>query len=185
MKTCEHPEKPVAARCVVCGELLCQECRAIKKRKNYCMDCLPGKPKGFRSPTFSMILSLIPGLGQMYAGSFLKGLVFLVAGGSSLALQEGIPVLVPLAVLFLSVWDARMTAHKRNFRVTKGRSGTPGASEADWLLLFGTTGLAAFNIGLPMTTGQTMEPWALWISFVVVLALSALIGRGGKNVKTA
>jgi hypothetical protein len=132
-----------------------------------------------------MLLSLIPGLGQVYAGSFLKGVVFLTAAGASAALHDEIPALLPLVVWSLAIWDARMTALKRNFRVTRGRSGTPGAGEADWLLLFGTAGLSALYLGLPAATGQVMQPWALWVSFVVVLILSALLGRGGKNVKTA
>ncbi len=184
MSTCEHPERPVVARCVLCGQLLCHECRTLRKGKNYCIAHVPGKSSGIRSPNFSMLLSLAPGLGQMYAGSFLKGLLFLAGAGTMVALGPEIPAVLPLALWFLAIWDARMTALKRNFRLTNGRTGTPGAGEADWMLLFGTAGLAAFYVGLPLTAGITMQPWALWVSFIVVLALSALLGRGGRNVKS-
>ena len=85
MKTCEHPENPSAARCVACGKVLCFDCRVWKKGRNFCFDFAPGKPKGFRSPSFTMLLSLIPGLGQFYTGSFTKGLIFLMGAGASVA----------------------------------------------------------------------------------------------------
>lgn len=185
MKTCEHNERPSVARCVACGTVLCYDCRLLKKGRNFCYDCAPGKPAGFRSPNFSMLLSLIPGLGQFYTGSLTKGLIFLMGAGASVAFLPEIPAVFPLLLWFVSIWDARMSAHKRNFRVTKGRSGSAGVTEGDWMLLIGTLGLTTLFVGLPWVAGVTMEPWALWVSFFVVLALSALLGRGGKNVKQA
>lgn len=185
MNSCEHPERPAVARCVACGKVLCYECRTYRQRRNFCIDCAPGNPAGFRSPTFSMILSLIPGLGQVYAGSKLKGLLFLIAGGTSLALCSELPAVLPVAFWLYSIWDARMTALKRNYHLTKGGSGSPGAREGDWMLLLGATGLAGLYLGLPLMTGVVMEPWALWTGFLVVLVLAALLGRGGKNVKRA
>lgn len=180
MKTCNHSERPAAARCVVCGEVLCYECRTQKKGRNYCRIHAPGKPKGYRSPTFSMLLSLIPGLGQIYAGSFVKGLTLLMGGGACLAMPDTIPQIVPLALLLFSTWDARMTALKRNYSLSGGRTGAP-ASEGDWMLLLGTAGLALLYTVLPMQAGVTIEPGALWAAFCVVLILSTLLGRGGKK----
>jgi hypothetical protein len=156
-----------------------------RKGKNYCRACAPGKPSGFRSPTFSMLLSLIPGLGQFYAGSFVKGLAFLLGAGACVALHEQVPVVAPLALWFLAAWDARMSAFKRNYKLTEGRSGTPGAGEGDWMLMAGTIGLGALYTVLPLKAGITIEPWALWSAFSVVLVLSALLGRGGSHVKKA
>jgi hypothetical protein len=185
MKTCEHPESPAVARCIACGKRLCYECRIHDKGRNFCHGCVPIKRVKVKSPTFSMILSLLPGLGQIYAGSIMKGLLFLGGTGAFAAMHEGIPAVLPMIFWVISIWDARMTAHKRNFQATNGRSGVPGASEADWMLLGGTAGLALLYVALPFTAGLVMEPWMLWVSFLVILSLSALLGRGGKNVKTA
>jgi len=130
-----------------------------------------------------MFLSLVPGLGQIYAGGFLKGLSFLASAVACVAFHENIPALVPVTLWFLAIWDARMTAQKRNFRITRGRSGSSGAAVADWMLFSGTIGLAALYLGLPVYGGMEMAPWALWSSFLVVLVLSALLGRGGKDAK--
>jgi hypothetical protein len=131
-----------------------------------------------------MFLSLLPGLGQMYAGSFFKGLLFMIGTGACVAFHEEMPSILPLAYWLFGLWDARMTAHDRNFRVSKGRTGTTGATHGDWMLLLGTLGLGALYFILPVTAGMVMEPWMLWGSFIVILILSALLGRGGKNVKT-
>lgn len=183
MNTCSHPERPVAARCVTCGQVLCDECRVFKKKKNYCNACAPGKPKGYRSPTFSMFLSLVPGLGQFYTGSFMKG--FMLLGGAVACCATGpqIPVVVPLLLLLFSTWDARMTALKRNHRLSNGRYGAKGANEGDWMLMLGTMGLAVLYSVLPAKAGMSIQPWALWAAFSVVLFLSTLLGRGGKDVK--
>jgi hypothetical protein len=185
MNTCKHPERPVAARCVACGMVLCHECRVWEKKRNFCESCASGKPSGFRSPSFSMLLSLVPGLGQIYAGSFFRGLFFLAGAGSCAALHRELPPVLILFLWFFSIWDARVTALKRNHRVTRGRSGSPGAGDGDWMLFLGSAGLAGLFVGLPIFTGVTMETWTLWASFGVVLVLSALLGRGGKNVKEA
>jgi len=185
MLSCEHPEKPAVARCVACGKRLCYECKVVKKGRNFCWDCAPGRPSGYRSPTFSMILSLLPGLGQVYAGSFLKGLAFLFGTGVAAAASIHAPAILILGYWFLGMWDARMTANKRNFSISNGRLGKEGVSEGDWMLIFGTSGLAALYLGLPYFSNVIMKPWALWSAFAVVFVLSTLLGRGGKNVKKA
>ncbi|MBU0755121.1 MAG: hypothetical protein KJ645_08260 [Planctomycetes bacterium] len=180
METCTHTERPAAARCIVCGEVLCHDCKVFKKGRNYCRFHAPGKPAGYRSPTFSMILSLIPGLGQMYAGSFVKGLAFLMGGGACIAMQDSLPRILPLALLLFSTWDARMTALRRNHDLSGGRLGEP-AGDGDWMLILGTVGLAILYTVLPLQAGVTLQPGALWAAFCVVLILSTLLGRGGKK----
>jgi hypothetical protein len=181
MNTCTHSERPAAARCVVCGEVLCHDCRLQKKGRNYCRACVPGKVPGYRSPTFSMLLSLVPGLGQMHAGSPLKGVALLAAAGACLAWRPEVPWVLPLSLWLFAMWDARMTALKRNFQLRNGRSGSPGAGEGDWMLIAGSIGLAVLYSVLPHQAGITIEPWAIWSAFSVILVLSALLGRGGKS----
>jgi hypothetical protein len=133
-----------------------------------------------------MLLSLIPGLGQIYAGSPVKGVALILGAAGCLAMHDQMPLILPLALLLFSTWDARMTAAKRNFRLTRGRTGTNGAGDGDWMLILGTVGLGVFYSVLPQQAGVTAQPWTLWAAFCVILVLSALLGRGGKkNVKKA
>jgi len=181
MNTCTHPDKPAAARCVVCGELLCHGCRLRRKGRNYCRACVPGKPPGYRSPTFSTILSLAPGLGHMHAGSFLKGVLLLAGAGACLAWHAQVPWVLPLSLWLYAMWDARMTALRKNYLLRNGLSGTPGASEGDWMLILGSIGLAGLYSVLPHQAGIAVEPWAVWSAFAVILVLSAVLGGGGKS----
>ena len=83
------------------------------------------------------------------------------------------------------VWGMQTIVSKRNNKVTNGRMGKSGASDGDWMLIIGTCGLGALYLGLPLFTDLTMTPMALWACFLVILVLSAIFGRGGKNVKQA
>jgi hypothetical protein len=117
-----HPEESARARCVECGSLLCETCRAKLSGRNYCRPCVPANLKkklpGRRSPTFAAILSLVPGLGQLFVGEKLRGLVF---AGSALALGnvEPMPPATVLLVLYVfNLFDAWSLATERNARVT-------------------------------------------------------------------
>jgi hypothetical protein len=134
-----------------------------------------------------MLLSLVPGLGQIYAGSPVKGVALILGAAGCLAMQDQMPLVLPLALLLFSTWDARMTAAKRNFRLTRGRSGKDGAGDGDWMLILGTVGLGVFYSVIPQQAGMAIQPWAVWAAYCVILVLSTLLGgRGGKkNVKEA
>lgn len=118
----KHPDSAARARCVECGSLLCEPCRAKLSGRNYCRPCVPANLKkklpGRRSPTFATILSIVPGLGQLFVGEKLRGLVF---GGSALALAnlDPLPPATVLLVLYaFNLFDAWSLAIDRNARVT-------------------------------------------------------------------
>lgn len=118
----KHQDVDARARCVECGSLLCETCRAKLGGRNYCRPCVPTKLKkklpGRRSPTIATILSVVPGLGQMFVGEKMRGLVF---GGSALALANVEPMPPAAILLFLYVFnlfDAWSLAAERNARVT-------------------------------------------------------------------
>lgn len=199
MSTCEHSQRPSVARCVCCGKTLCYECRQQYRSRNFCEQCLPERESkkttrikkrrkrkpSQRSPNAALCLSAVPGLGHIYAGSYLKGLGF-AAGGVLLILASARFVPFPLvAPLFLfCAWDARMAALKRNFKLSGGTTSRP-AGEGDWMLWGGTAVLACIAIWLRVRTGVAVEPWIVWVGFLVVFCLSALMGRGGRNVRQA
>ncbi len=117
----QHVDQPARARCVECGNLLCETCRAKIGGRNFCRPCLPAKLKrrlpGRRSPVFATMLSVVPGLGQMFVGEKLRGLVF---GASAIALSNVHPAPSATIALFLYVYnlfDAWSLATERNARV--------------------------------------------------------------------
>lgn len=181
MDRCEHTERPVAARCVCCGKRLCHACRVFSGGRNWCADCVPRKGTAIRSPNFSTMLSLLPGLGQVYAGAPLKGLLFF-AGGVALAAGHAVlPAAVFPAFWALAAWDARMTALKRNERATGGRAGITGPGDGDRLLLLGTALIAVLYTVMPPAGGTGLNPLSIWAAFAVVIFLSLVMGRGGRS----
>ncbi len=196
MLTCEHPKRPAVARCVCCGKTLCYECREQHKSRNFCLNCLPetqskrkrktGKRKvrkpSRRSPNAALILSAVPGLGHLYAGSYLKGVGFAAGSALMLASAQFVPFLLVAPLFLFCAWDARMAALKRNFKVSGGTTARP-AGEADWMLWAGSAVVAGIAVYLRVRTGAVLEPWIVWVGFIVVFCLSALMGRGGRNVQ--
>jgi len=188
---CSHTERPAVARCVVCGTTVCHECRRHYKAKNFCDSCWPRKKKisrkkksrkekipGLKSPTLAFLLSAIPGLGQMYVGAKLRGMVFLSAAIYSIANLEELPPPIPVFVFLFAAWEARNAAYKKNDRLLpEGRRKRRFASEADWMLWIGTALLAALCLYLPGEFGVTIEPWTVWIGFVVAYGVSTMLGR--------
>ena len=65
-----------------------------------------------RSPLLASVLSVVPGLGQMYAGRFLRGVCFF---GSALLLHEAaVPLLLGSFLFVFNLWDAYRVAQLRN-----------------------------------------------------------------------
>lgn len=174
-----HASAPARARCVECGSLLCGECRAKLGGRNYCRPCVPESLKrklpGRRSPLFASILSIVPGLGQMFAGEKLRGLVF---GASALALAnlDSMPPPTVLAFLYaFNLFDAYSLAHERNARVM-GQS--LSASARRQRMLFGILAGATATVGI---ANQTFAPEisvdALWPVALGLYAVHAVLDR--------
>jgi hypothetical protein len=163
---------------------MCHECRRAHKSKNYCIACWPKKPKArFRSPTLAFLLSVAPGLGHLYAGSYLKMLLFPAAFIPCAVNYHAVPALIPVFIFLFGAWDARMSALKKNGRITAKLAGRPdpgghGAGEGDWLIWGGAVLLSFLFLWLPAGAGVALEPMVVWLAFAVVFALSLVMGNG-------
>lgn len=135
MDCVNHPGKPVTAYCQNCGKPLCAECvtagvlRQASRGMILCQECIdawqtanpyvppaPGTP----IPSLAAILGLIPGVGAMYNGQFIKGLIHvgIFAVLISAANLYGIFGLFIAAWIFYQAFEAYYTARAK-------RDGTP------------------------------------------------------------
>ena len=124
MKCHYHPEIDGLSECRLCGHSLCASCAVEIKGVPYCRECLqsrveqplaaptPAVQADVRSPKAAGWLALIPGLGLVYLGEYLKaltvGLIFL--GAIQVAQHMGgpfFPILVGLGQLFYTIQEAR------------------------------------------------------------------------------
>jgi hypothetical protein len=116
MNCAQHPEAEATAFCRQCGTPLCPACVRDVRGALYCENCLanlvgaapqapasaanvsgmpvPGlppvrrvpAPPGAPSPGIAMALGFIPGLGAVYNGEYVKGLIHVLAFGGIIAL---------------------------------------------------------------------------------------------------
>jgi len=87
MDCVNHSGANAAAYCQNCGKALCQQCvRSAPGGQVFCEPCMTAwqsaaqrpyvpPPMGAPNPVLAAVLGLIPGVGAMYNGQFLKGLV--------------------------------------------------------------------------------------------------------------
>ncbi len=97
MNCANHPDVPVSAYCQNCGKPLCAACVRSVGGVIYCEQCLaarlgiggvaagptsgaPGVQPGViapagPSPATAFVLGFIPGVGAMYNGQFMKGMI--------------------------------------------------------------------------------------------------------------
>lgn len=109
MKCRNHPERDAVAVCISCHTPVCAECRNHIKGKNYCEKCVDklfgseiGKPKvSEKNPVLAAVLSIIPGLGQIYLGEVVRGIIFLVV-----ALILAFSRIGYVIVMIIAIWDA-------------------------------------------------------------------------------
>ena len=79
---CKFHEKRLAhEKCSLCGVPVCSDCHRVLNGKAYCPNCLSKKETvqdtkhSERNPVTALVLALFPGLGQVYNGQLLKGLI--------------------------------------------------------------------------------------------------------------
>lgn len=146
MNCANHPDVPVAAYCQNCGKALCSTCMRSVAGVIYCEQCLAarlgigaatadpaaaaqaGYPGGYPggvpgviapggpNPGTAFALGFIPGVGAMYNGQFIKGmvhvLVFVILVGITKG-QHGIFGIFIAAWVAYQVFDAYQTAKAR------------------------------------------------------------------------
>jgi TM2 domain-containing membrane protein YozV len=138
MNCVNHSDTAAVAYCRTCGKALCNACSRNVSGVVYCENCLAERVHGAPSysqvvaeqglglppnsphakPALAGFLGLIPGVGAMYNGQFMKGIIhvgiFVVLIG--LADHFG-PIMVPVffAYFFYCVFDAYKTAFAIEF----------------------------------------------------------------------
>src|SRR5947209_9828661 len=135
MNCANHPEVSAVAYCRTCGKAMCANCTHQVRGVVYCENCLAERlggvlpppsalpptltPRGDResrlpSPGVAAALGLIPGVGAMYNGQFMKGVAHVLAFVCLIWMADHFgPIMVPIffAYFFYLVFDAYKTAH--------------------------------------------------------------------------
>lgn len=82
MNCANHEQAPATAVCASCGRALCADCTIRVQGRVTCKTCLESqelerakRAPMQKSPTLAAVLSLMPGLGQVYVGYYLAGFV--------------------------------------------------------------------------------------------------------------
>jgi TM2 domain-containing membrane protein YozV len=147
MNCVNHPDLPAIAYCRSCGKPLCETCRVSAGGTVYCQEHAPVAepaaaaesspytapapapvsargpiPDAGASPGLAFLLGLIPGVGAIYNGQYVKGLIHVVVLGvliSIVSSSEASGGLEPLFGMMIGVWvfymafEAYHTARKR------------------------------------------------------------------------
>src|SRR5262249_12180388 len=132
-----HAEAPNVAFCIHCGRALCNECIRNVRGSVYCEPCLaeliegkaattsstangPTVPKeviGGTNPGAAFALGLIPGVGAIYNGEFVKAAVHILIFGTLVSLSNATDAalfgLACAAFYFYMPFEAYYTAKKR------------------------------------------------------------------------
>jgi hypothetical protein len=154
MNCVNHPDLPAIAYCRACGKPLCEACRVSAGGTVYCQEHAPAFGAGTEpaaesspytspepapmsargpvpdtgaSPGLAFLLGLIPGVGAIYNGQYVKGLIHVVVLGiliSIVSSNEASGGLEPLFGMMIGVWvfymafEAYHTARKRQLGQT-------------------------------------------------------------------
>jgi Domain of unknown function (DUF5668)/B-box zinc finger len=143
MNCYQHPDTPATAFCRTCGRPLCQLCQRFSEGTVFCLEHAPAtyaNPDPYSaaasgpytanvpptapvntSPGLAFLLGLIPGVGAIYNGQYLKGLVHALFFGVLVSLTSTAdntasqPVLgiLTAAFFFYMPFEAYHTARKR------------------------------------------------------------------------
>ena len=136
MNCANHPQAPAAAYCRTCGKALCEECKRDVMGAIYCEPCIAARlqtatpasagvpvaqalPSGPPNPAVATMLGMIPGVGAMYNGQFLKALIHvgifaaIITIGNHVGGAEPLFGFMSVFFWFYMVFDAYKTAHAR------------------------------------------------------------------------
>ena len=142
MNCMNHPEAEVSAYCQNCGKALCTQCVRPVAGVVYCEPCLAAKLSGARpaagappvdvrgtfqaaaaagvapghaNPVLAGFLGLIPGVGAMYNGQFIKALIHVLVFVVLIGITDHFDAagLLIAAWIFYQVFDAAQTATAR------------------------------------------------------------------------
>jgi len=137
MNCANHIQTPAVAYCRTCGKALCEGCKRPVRGAIYCEDCLasrveaaPGTAGGpavgvvinpdAPNPAIATLLGFIPGVGAMYCGEFMKGLVQILIFAALVAAADRADFFGILVAFwyFYMVFDAYRTARAKQLGQT-------------------------------------------------------------------
>ena len=142
MKCYYHPEAEAVQECRLCNHPLCPACVVLVKGAPYCPDCLQSRVEGpavpaaplpagaeYRSPRAAGWLSLMPGLGLLYLGQYMKALVvgLMFMGAIHVADRSEAGGILPPLIWFGQIFYAVQEAKRLNRR----RAGSAETVESD------------------------------------------------------
>ncbi|MGH9777174.1 MAG: LiaI-LiaF-like domain-containing protein [Candidatus Acidiferrales bacterium] len=147
MNCAVHADAASTGFCSHCGKAMCEACARDVRGVLFCEECLavrvtapPAPPPGTPNAGVALMLGFIPGVGAIYNGEYLKGLVHIMVffGIISLADIVGGPFDVMFGFLaagfyFYMVIEAYQTAKRRAVGLAEAPSSGwafPGASPA-------------------------------------------------------
>jgi hypothetical protein len=153
MNCVNHADIQAAAFCIRCGRALCQECTHHVRGAVYCEACLaeivqekgsaapppPGaaasRPQSVAgtNPGVAFALGLIPGVGAIYNGEFLKAAIHVLIFGVLASLNDGPGIrsgqpligMAMAAFFFYMAFEAYYTAKKRKLALEGVQLDTP------------------------------------------------------------
>lgn len=200
MKCAVHPEADAVGYCRNCGKALCSQCTREVRGALYCETCLaammsppqvaaaqfaPGAPAAAYpyvavepqgpNPGTALALGFIPGLGAVYNGEYIKGLIHVIIFGGVIALlssnrtPEGMQVFL---ALFLAAFICYMPIEAYKTAKAK-RLGLPNPgffAEPTTAATPGSAGEPSVAPGRPNITGSIV---------LIVLGVLFLLGTTG------
>lgn len=138
MNCAVHNQVPAIAYCRTCGRPVCEQCKRDVRGLVYCEDCLAsrvegtmppgvaaavppgaisaaGAPSGGPNPVAATLLGFIPGVGAMYNGQVVKGLIHVLVFAGLVWSEDRSGGNAFFGILiaffyFYMVWDAYATA---------------------------------------------------------------------------
>lgn len=200
------PEAPPTSTCAKCGRPIADGRRVEHRGAVYCLECVGRALNGEaaapqparRSPAVAVILSLLPGLGQMYNRQMLKGVVVLVAflvlasaAGSLPGWEDwGMRSALIVGLYFWNLFDAYWTAQRINraelpevtpaWEQRAESAATPAGGVV--LIILGIVFLLN-NFGVAWLTFGRVWPAALLALGIWLLISFALSRRGAPGVE--
>jgi len=137
MNCAYHAEAQNVAFCTRCGKPICNECVRNVKGSAYCEGCLgelvsgkpslpnaaPGETVFGTNPGAAFALGLIPGVGAIYNGEFVKAAIHILIFGTLVTIQGQLPFadalfgMLVFGFYLYMPFEAYYTAKKRRLRM--------------------------------------------------------------------
>lgn len=114
MKCIYHPESDAVAQCQICSRSFCADCLTNLQGANFCAGCrarpdfmnISGIGQSGCRPGVAFLLGLIPGVGAICNGEYIKAIVHVVIFGFLISIQSSshLGTFEPLFGMFITVF---------------------------------------------------------------------------------